>query len=78
VENGFIRFWPLSEWHRVSEEAAAADSQLHDAILFADHSIECWWYAFDSSRVALSSAVYMVTGANDDRLVAPSLALALA
>jgi hypothetical protein len=76
VENGFIRFWPLSEWHRVSEEAAAADSQLHDAILFADHSIECWWYAFDFSRVALSSAVYMVTGANDDRLVAPSLALA--
>src|SRR5262245_7449907 len=53
LENGWVRFWPLADWRRVSAEPVAHDSPLRDAILFAYHSIESWWYAFDVDRDGL-------------------------
>ena len=73
VENGSVRLWHLSEWRRVSDEPASAKSRLPEAVLFADHSIESWWYTFDFSGQPLNSTVYMIAGDNEDRLVATSL-----
>jgi hypothetical protein len=73
LENGWVTFWPVAMWRRVSDDPIAIHSRLCDVILFSDHSLECWYYALDLARPQSGSPVYMITGLDDERLVASSL-----
>ena len=74
MENGWVTFWPLTAWRRVSTDSDVSESPLGDGILFADHSIESWWYALDLGTDASRSAVYLISGiAEPPPLVALSL-----
>ena len=74
IENGWITFWPMSAWRRGSEVAdAAGGSTSPQGLLFADHSIDSWWYALDPQPDS-SWAVYIVDGIGGDKLVATSVA----
>jgi len=74
VDHGWVTFWPLQAWQKVTEEpSAAAQSTMRDAILFADHSIVSWWYAIAPDPASDKCPVYLVDGVQAERLVAPSI-----
>ena len=73
VENGWVRFWPTKAWRRVAEEPDTGPAALPDAVLFADHSLVCWWYAIDIEPGAPAASVYLVDGVGPARRVAESL-----
>jgi hypothetical protein len=74
VENGWVTFWPLAAWRKVSTIPELSDCPLLDAIAFADYSLESWYYALDVGRDASRSDVYLISGLPErPTLVAPSL-----
>src|SRR5437660_1481333 len=74
IEHGWITFWPLSAWKRVSDDSQTSrDSGIPDGLLFADHSLDCWWYAARKNPGGITSSIYIVTGAGPERLVADSV-----
>jgi hypothetical protein len=42
-------------------------------VVFADYSLESWWYAFDLASGTTTATVYRVDGANADLVVAESI-----
>ena len=75
VANGWVTFWPMSAWQRAGDidDLEVADD-LRDVILFADHSLDSWWYALRIDPQFSQSRVYCVTGVpKRDCLVAATL-----
>jgi hypothetical protein len=75
VENGFVTFSPMSAWQRAGDvdDLEVADDLRH-VILFADYSLDCWWYAFEVNAPLSAARVYCVTGVPQrDGLVAETL-----
>ncbi len=69
MDEGFYRFWPLSELKPVadlliSEHHTYPDRFAYpDCFVFADHCVSCWWYAVRLTRDASQPApVFRVTG----------------
>jgi cell wall assembly regulator SMI1 len=74
VENGWVTFWSLAAWRKVSTVPELSDSPLTDAIAFADYSLESWHYALDVGPDSTRSDVYLISGLPEQPpLVAPSL-----
>jgi len=66
AENGWTRLWMAEEWKAVRTLGyGALYSNVGDAAVIADYSLESWWYPVSSA-----GAVHIVDGLHPSRVVA--------
>jgi len=70
LDRGWIAFWPVQRWCTARE--LGAQSSHHDAVVFADHCQESWWYAFELAADGLGATIWRIDG--PDCVVAKTLA----
>jgi hypothetical protein len=68
-DRSWITFWPLRRWRTVAD--LGSTPYYAQAVIFADHCQESWWYAFEST---VSETVRIVKINGPDCVVSESLA----
>jgi hypothetical protein len=72
LEYGAVRIWSIDEWKAVGNEISAPMyAPVATIPIVADHMMDCWWYATDSSESSATyGAVYLIDGVRPATLVA--------
>jgi hypothetical protein len=75
TNHGWVRLWDLGSWRRLRDDSnlsvETSDYRgLADAILFADHCDDSWYYAAEFLTESTGPRIYLVDGLRPAKLVA--------